>query len=370
MSKIIRLVDRTRTVADWKCPRSRYLGYEYLGRGIVKSGTTLQLFTGIVVHDAMAAIATFTVNGKPVPIDDIANAAFNQIKDNILESCGGVDLGDQKEFAWEQGTLTEGMIRGFYRHMWPKLMDMYPTIVAIEQEMEFNLNDTTVFMAKPDLIVEDREGNLIYLEYKTTSSKKENWVNSWDTAVQLHSSIRATEQTLGIAPTAVQIIGLYKGYESYGKQGSPFCYAYKKNGNPPFSQDQVQYEFKAGFKRYPTWELPGGVKAWIEGMPDNVLADQFPLTAPIFVNDDLVDAFFRQRSARELEIAKSVSTMSSENELDILDTTFPQHFDQCVPSFGWSCPFKKICHGEVKNPLEEGYELRTPHHAREVDSLE
>lgn len=351
---------------DWKCPRSRYYGYEYQGRGIVKNGTSLALFTGITVHDAMAAIATFTQEGKDVPIDEIARAAFCQVHENIIVSAGGVILPETRDFANEQGALTEGMIRGFYKHLWPKLMALYPTIVAIEAEMEYVLDDGFIFMTKPDLIVETPEGELVYLEYKTTSSKKEGWMNSWETAVQLHSSILATEATIGRRPACVQIVGLYKGYESYGKQSSPFCYAYKKSGNPPFSQDQVQYDYKPGFRRVATWEMEGGVKAWVEGMPDLILANQFPLTPPIFVNEDLVGSFFKQRLLRERQIA--IAATSSPNEAD-LDEFFPQHFDQCVPSYGWSCEFKKLCHGHVETPLEDGFELRTPHHKRELDEI-
>lgn len=360
----VRLIDRTRTVTDWKCPRARYWGYEYLGRGIVKKGTSLPLFMGILIHDAMAAIATLTQLGKPVPIDEIADAARLDMVKNLTDSLDVV-IPEAMEFACEQAALTEGIIRGVYKHVWPRLMEMYPKIVYVETEMEYLLSDGYVFMTKPDLIVEDREGELVYLEYKSTSSKQEKWIQSWDTAVQLHSSIKATEATTGRKPSYVQIVGMYKGYESYGKQSSPFCYAYKKFGNPPFTQDQVQYEYKAGFRRFATWELPGGTKGWVDSMPENVLANQFPMTAPILVNDDLVDAFFRQRLAREREIAN----LPPDHNLYDLDSVFPQKFDQCVPSFGWSCEYKKLCHGRVDEPLQEGFELRTPHHARELEEL-
>lgn len=368
MGKLIRLVDRTRTVTDWKCPRARYWGYEYMGRGIVKSGTSLALFMGIIVHDAMAAIATYTKAGEPVPIDVIADAARIEMRTNILDAAKGlIELGTL-DYANEQAALTEGMIRGFYKHVWPRLMAKFK-IIHVETEMEYTLAKSDdvefVFMTKPDLIVEDEGGELVYLEYKSTSSKKDKWIQSWDTAVQLHSSIMATEATIGRRPAYVQIVGLYKGYESYGKQSSPFCYAYKKAGNPPFTVDQVQYEYKAGFRRFATWELPGGTKAWIDSMPEAVLANQYPMTAPIMVNEDLVASFFAQRLWRERDI---VDSMGFDGTYD-LDETFPQKFDQCVPSFGWDCEYKKLCHGMVKDPLQEGYEPRTPHHARELESL-
>lgn len=337
----------------------------------MKAGTNLALYTGTTVHDALAAIASLTERGFDVDIDTIAQAAFDQIKDNLLDPEQGVILPEAIEFANEQAALTEGMIRGFYKHVWPSLMQTYK-VIAVEKEMEYKLYEDEevelVFMTKPDLIVQNKEsGDLVYLEYKTTSSKKDNWINSWETAVQLHSSIMAAEQTLGERPSFVQIIGLYKGYESYGKQNSPFCYAYLRKGNPPFTEDQTSYAYKAGFKRSPTWQLPGGVKDWVDTMPDAVLADQFPMTPPIFVNEDLVKRFFAQRVERELQLAHTA--LQEEIDQATLDAVFPQHFDQCVPSFGWSCQYRKLCHGNVTDPEAEGYEARQPHHQRELDTV-
>lgn len=365
----VRLLSRTASVTDWRCPRARFWANEYLGRGISKSTTSLALFTGISLHDALAAIATYHQQGVPVPIDTIADLAFKQIYDNLSAVPDGeIASAETEEFAKEQGTLTEGIIRGFYKHVWPRLLAQYPKIVAIEQEVEYKLADGFIFMAKPDLILEDNEGQWHYIEFKSTSSKKSEWVNSWDTAVQLHSSIKAVEQTMGRAPVDVIILGMYKGYISYNRQSSPFCYAYKKNGNPPFTQDQIEYAYKSGFKRYPTWELPGGVKQWIEDMPEQILGDQFPMTAPIYVNEDLVDAFFRQRLIREREILEGAMAIQEDpSDIETMDRVFPQKFDVCVPSFGWSCEYKKLCHGKVSDPLNEGFQLREPHHKREAD---
>lgn len=373
MSKIIRLIDRTRTVADWKCPRARYWGYEHEGRGVVKNSTGLALTEGIAIHDALAAIAHLTLNDKAIPIDDIADASSRQVYDDLMATQGDIVYPGADDFAHEQASLVEGLIRGFYKYMWPRLMEMYPSIICVEQEMEYPLYQSDeidyVFMTKPDLIVEDRNGELVYIEYKSTSSKKDTWINSWETAVQLHSSVKATEKSLGRLPSAVQIVGLYKGYESYGKQSSPFCYAYKKAGNPPFTKDVVEYAYKAGFKRYPTWELPGGVKKWVDDMPDEVLANQFPLTPQIYVNEDLVGSFFKQRLTREMEIENFEDRSKHEGRENMLDEIFPQRFDQCKPSFGWGCSYTNICHGQVDDPKKAGFVDREPHHDAEREQL-
>lgn len=364
----LRLYDRSRVTTDWQCPRKRYWQYEYGSKGIVGTTQGLELFLGTVVHDGLAAIATQHIIGT-VDIDAIASAANDSVF-KALGPVGDVFLAEEIDYAKEQAALVEGLLRGFYRSAWPRLMAAYPDIRCVEQELIYD-HDGLRFMSKPDLVVASPEGDIWYVEYKTTSSKKEGWVNSWNTAVQLHSSIRAIEASFGEKVTGVIVQGLYKGYESYGKQSSPFCYAYQRKGNPPFTEDAVSYEYKAGFKRYPTWEMSGGVTSWVAGMPDSVLGDQFPVTPPIFVKDDLIDSFFSQRNWREHEIELAMSMMTQvedpASKANILDTAFPQRFDQCVQYWGGKCQYTKLCHGYVGEPLREGFEYRIPHHTSEAE---
>jgi hypothetical protein len=365
MSKIVRLFDRSRTVTDWACPRKRYWNYEYAGRGIVPAGNPIELFLGTAVHDALATIAAMTQTEEGVDIDLVATTAQKQVYDTLLGPATDVET---VAFAAEQAALIEGMIRGFHKHVWPRLTAAYPVIIAIEQEITYTVSDGLVFMSKPDLVVADADGNWYYIEYKTTSSKKDNWTQSWSTAVQLHSTMRAIEQTLGTKPVGVIVQGLYKGYESYGKQGSPFCYAYRRNAMPPFDRGETSYEYKAGLRRTPTWELDGGVKHWVEHMPDNILTDQFPCTPVIFINDDLVDSFFDQRTYREMEIAGAGPEIITEEV--VLNRVFPQRFDQCIPYFGRPCAYRPLCFGVVADPLKQGYTLREPHHDPERQAQE
>lgn len=357
------LYDRSRVVTDWNCPRKRYLQYEWHGRGIVSGITSLELFLGTTLHDGLAAIASMAQVGE-VDIESIACLARQQVMETLLDDTTGLE--EAVNFAYEQAALIEGLLRGFHRHVWPRLMASYPIILHIEQEMEFR-HDGLLFMSKPDLVVADKEGNVWYIEYKSTSSKKDSWVNSWQTAVQLHSTCRAIQATTGESVRGVIVQGLYKGYESYGKQSSPFCYAYKRPGNPPFTTEQIRYDYAAGFKRSPTWELPGGVRQWVADMPDDVLASQFPVVPPIFLNEAMVDAFFLQRAYREKEISIAKQLMTMDDSGDVIDAAFPQRFDQCRPYFGRECGYLRICHGHVDDPLQSGFKLRESHHALEAE---
>jgi hypothetical protein len=56
-----------------------------------------------------------------------------------------------------------------------------------------------------------------------------------------------------------------------------------------------------------------------------------------------------------------------EGTADVLSVSFPQVFQSCDPYFGKSCAYKKICFGNVQNPLEEGWSFREPHHQLELE---
>lgn len=352
------LYSRSAATTDWRCPRARYWGYEHLGRGVSAETTGLELFLGTTLHDAIAAIA----NG--VDIEKIAQAAVAQVRSTLLKDIEGDT--DSEYYAWEQATLVEGLLRGFQKVVWPHILTNYPEIIAIEREFTYN-HDGLTFMSKPDLIARDTDGDLTYFEWKSTSSTKEQWINSWSTAIQLHSSVRAVEASLGEKVSKVVVVGLNKGYVAYGKQNSPFCYGYFKAGEPPFSRDTWSYDYRYGLKKYPVWQRAGGVREWVEKMPIETLREQFPMTPPIFINDALVDAFFRQQGRRESDIRLARDTILDPECMPaarerLLDIIFPQHYENCNPGWGKGCQFMKICHGPQIDPLQMGYSLRHSHH--------
>jgi hypothetical protein len=370
------LYDRSRTTTDWDCPRKRYWQYEHNGSGISPESEAVELFTGSATHTGLSSIALGTQAGN-VDIDTIARKAYEAIfhyhAPDGFQSPEPLILK-----AYEKATLVEGLLRGFYKHVWPRLMEQYE-VVAVEEEMFFvhnqhgegTLDGFFVMMVKPDLVLRDRKTKkLIYYEYKTTGTKKENWVNAWDDAVQVHSSMAAIEQSLGEPVEATIVQGLYKGYESYGKLSSPFCYAYYKKGDPPFTKPEYAHEYKPGYRRTPTWEMEGGVKQWIETMPSNVLADSFPQTPPIFTNQDILTNYFMQRAMREIEImmAKQMLAGGVDDKL-VLNGTFPQRFDRCKPPYGNAkpCQNRVLCHGCVSDPLKAGFTKREPHHELEIE---
>lgn len=354
-------IHSTRISADSTCPRSRYWSYEADGTGYEPPDTGIELFIGTTVHDCIAAI----INNS-APIDTIADAANKQVFDALLQGLEHDD--DSINYAHEQATLVEGMVRGFDKHVWPILSKLYPKVVAIEHECKYD-KDGISFIRRPDCLAEDTEGNLCYLEWKTSSSKNDKWIASWSTAVQLHATVRAVEQTFGRPVQHVQVIGLYKGYNGFGgKNNSPFTHIYRSEASPPFVKEMLSYEYRKGLRKFPVWELNGGQKRNIEGMPANVLADQFPMTAPIYVNDDLIEAWIRQSALREREVimAKSLAESPDLQQI-VMDGTFPQRFDKCVPAWGRACQFRNLCFGRADaNPLQMGYTVRQTREEKEA----
>ena len=353
---------RSAVTTDWKCRQKRLLNYHWGGRGLTPDTAQYELFLGTIVHDALAGIA------HGIDIDSLAEAA----RDQMIQTLEEQPQPDREEYALEQATLVEGLIRGFYRATWPKLQALFPTIVHIEKEflLEHGPEGALGFLAKPDLLVRDEQGALHYVEYKTTSSNKEEWVNSWQTAIQLHSSVEAVEKEMGEPVESVRIIGLYKGYVSYNRQNSPLCYLYYKQGNPPFTKDQWSYDYKSGFNKYPVWRREGGVKQLVEEMPLEVLAGQFPLVPPIFPDKAMVGEFFRQTTIREVEIYNALEEIKADRGTEeLIDRVFPKMFEQCVPSWGRPCPYVPLCHGQVDQPLSGGFSLRESHHDIEEQHL-
>lgn len=626
----------SRTTLDWSCPRKRWWGYHALGRGLQSPSVGLELFLGSCLHDGLAAIATQWRDSGSADIDAIATTTATSVLETLAE--GGVE--EDVYHAHEQAALVEGLLRGFYKHAWMNLISQYPKVIAIEQEVSYPLGDNMTFECRPDLILGNDEA-VVYVEHKSTSSKSSEWVNQWNTAVQIHSTVKAIEHTMGITPTAVIVQGLYKGYclvpetpvltsdlrwvgvgslvegdklagfdehsgnnrsggkalrewreaivtktgrqelpayeialedgtvftcsenhqwliaqkaqgmgsavwkttknlttkhrivkliepwkdggeftqfeagylaaafdgegclakmncvnvgadglpyksvglaftqkpngmldyvketlgkygyycspnnrvnqdietlqiygkinvmglmgklrpkrliskwdfnslgmikdlptrpvritsikavglkevvsletstgtlvangfashnSSYGKQNSPFCHSYFRQGTPPFSYPDWQYAYKSGYKRTPTWEMEGGVKKWVDEMPERVLADIYPCTPPIFVNEQLVADFFAQRQIREVEIREAVKVINDPDmpeamRKQFLNCFFPQRYDQCNPSFGRPCGFRELCFGNVTDPIARGWTLRDPHFAAEAEQL-
>lgn len=373
---------RASSDADWSCQRQRYYQYNFNG-GIRKDNLTLELFFGTVLHDALAGIASQHSLMGEVDIDKIATEAAAFFKTTLTDyyTKGEGEL-PQTSPNWllvmEQSTLIEAMIRGFYKQHWPTLIAQYPVVIGYEKETiyphdfsgKLNKKGPFVYKAKPDLMLaEDQTSPLVYVEHKSTSTKKQEWVTSWEYNMQIHGSAKAIEFTLDREVLGTIVNGMYKGSTMYGKFSSDLVYCYVTKGNPPFNKQMILPGYKAGAKKTPVWELQGGVKSYINQLSAETLSEQFPQTPLIFTNESMAEDFFRQRAIRESKVKDSVKLMDTvppNIQLNIMDEVFPQSFSKCSPSFGRACDFLGLCHGpqSVKDdPVGSGkFALRDREH--------
>ena len=356
---------RSGAVCDWSCPRKRFWNYEFLDRGIAPPEMQLELYLGQLIHDSVAAMV------HNVPLEAIVEAGVKQLRGKLLE---GRELdSDAQFFAEEQCALAEGLIRGFYRARWPQICEAYPEVILCEKELSYGYEldgRKLLFLSKPDLVRRDKDGQLWVFEWKTTGSNKEEWIHQWETAVQVHAQIRTVETHLGEPVAGCIVQGFHKSYVSqWNRLESIFCYYYGSPGNPPFEKPKISYEYKAGLRKHPVWLLDGGVKKWVEEMPLALLSSQFPQTPPVFLRPELVEAFFRQQGYREIMIRDARELLETEQEEQVMDRLFPQHWDSCN-MYNRPCPYRRLCFGAPTDPLSIGYEIRVSHHTLEQQELE
>lgn len=145
------------------------------------------------------------------------------------------------------------------------------------------------------------------------------------------------------------------------------------------------------WKSFPAWELPGGIKRWVEEMlaPDamgysyvqreagSCLEQQFVCPMPYFRQDvDMADWYQQTRCQEEEVHQRLVCLQDAIQELGweaqevrtLLNRWFPQYRRSC----DWpdACEFQDVCFSVAvgRDPIGSGlYRPRVPHHQPEVE---
>lgn len=221
-------------------------------------------------------------------------------------------------------------------------------------------------------------------EYKTTGQRAEDWLKQWPKAVQVHSAIVAAEATLGLKLSGCIVQGISKGYKDHktGSFRSPFCEGWRWLGGSEVTYAYT-YQRAKGWEKFAPADLEDGTAGWVEGMPRDLLDEQFPRTGPIFLRRDLADRFFAQLVERENEIRRAmiaIRDIANSVGLDdaakdariqhMMDAAFPMNFSACTGRYGkYDCPMLEACWTPTvnANPLASGlYKPREPHHDTEI----
>lgn len=323
------LTDRTTIETDWTCPRKRWWYKEFDGTGIVPVKEAGYFKLGRDIH---------------------ANVA------RLLE-------GDSLEAVLvdPQDDWVVGMSAAFSLFILPKLREKY-TFPPLMIEKELVLDRTPLWIAcTGDFALRRKSDGVVEgFDFKSASYVGPNWTAHWPYAVQMHINLAAMNEELGEKVEKMTIIGLQKGQIRSGWDCHPYVSAWS-DGDAGWTAD-----WNRNWTRRPTREFPGGIVEWVRAQGEEVAINQFPFSAPIFLNERLLKGLIRQITAREKQVELVRPICQTDDEAK--DLFFGQHFMRCRPEYGQadsSCPYLSACHNATVNadPLASGdYVRRTPHH--------
>jgi hypothetical protein len=275
------------------------------------------------------------------------------------------------------------------------------------------------FQFRLDLVTEyrSRPGVLAYWEFKGTGQTGEMFESKWETAPQFALGAVMEQERLGHPIAEAWVIALIKGRregdtynpetkrrEGDQRQQSPLCYGYYKPANPPMEQEdwQAEYETKdewgkghrlpKAYQKRGVWELGTSVElgegvtaseAWCKSMPPELLAKQIMLIGPLQVNPVLVQGVVEELVAEEARWKQTLYELYDALEASGFDWTaegYQAALRRLVPR-SWSCrrygkrhqcQFVPICfeHEGWGDPLANGFIVRRPHHAAELQQME
>ena len=240
--------------------------------------------------------------------------------------------------------------------------------VAIEHELVLERGQLWIAVTPDRLGRRRSDSRLVYRDYKGVGGwgPGKSWMDHWPYAIQMHTVLKAIEEEFKEVPAFGQIMGLLKGQNRDGKLRHPYVWAYS---NADFSEWEIDYYAakRKGLTLAPVWEYPQGIFAWVERLGAEVAKEQFPFSAPIYLDERKLDELIASRTRREKTV--SVIEKSCHTNKTLRAIYFEPRFSQCLPDFGASCPYLAACHNATinDNPLKSGlFAPRVPHHELEI----
>jgi hypothetical protein len=272
VEKKIILTDRSRMTTFAKCPRLAFWTYYWGGTGIVPKEEALPLLFGSAVHITLERLLV----GKLSVEDALAKGkeAFLPLPEPLRV---------------EQEWLFECLIRIWTNHRLPELRSEFD-FLAVEKEFLWTLGEgeqaIILQMVTPDLLARRiTDGELFYIEWKTTSYGDEDWARRWEKNTQVFCNALAIEETWKERIAGVMIEGLVKGprrkelRKSSGFLGqviqqSALCYGWMD------AAGGLGPKWAAGSTHVPLWTVHGMTPSrWIEQLtPSDYLCPVPPIT--------------------------------------------------------------------------------------------
>lgn len=376
------VVDRSRIEAWQKCPRSRWWGYEYEGRGLQSAQPVAALEIGKAVH---AGIACLLREASMPNIELAVAAACGGFRDVTVPTAAIVDNEGQPQDVEEALALIEALVRAWAAVRLPAWLQEYE-VVAVEREEILELGPNIIFLARPDALVSRKaDSSPMLVNFKTVSDPNKTWRDQWRYDMQTLSEVLPVEARVGEKLAGVIVEGLAKGkrLESRDKtfyyHNSPLIWPWKKSGEAPFTADEFsgRYEWDdpatgkshrlgKGWTKVPVWKEPGGVKHWLDLLlsTDRALVEeQFVTLPPVLRSEWEIEEWKEATVDSEWRIRAGAKLVHPTNEVG-LSSIFPRHTSHGNCIRPGRCQFFELCWGiAAADPLGCGlYGLRAPNH--------
>lgn len=365
--------DRSRFESGMKCPRKRFLGYHFGGRGINPVGEAPELLFGLAIHAELEA----AFSGQPVN---------RQYYTDLIHLVVDEETVDGLSVASETAALIRGLLHTFHTYTLPALLEEYEW-VSSEQEMVLEVGDTK-WQSRLDAVLRRKADGLYFVLEAKTTSWMDLLLKGLDTNFQLLMELEAMRSHYGLKEEEVggalllafnkgkkqraSKVDQDRGHDGY-RQLSPFTYCYHKsyaNGSEGWGT-----EWKSGWERLPAWQVDG----WLDRLDrdhNQVVRDQVQVWPSVSFSQEKLESVLRQVEAVE-DRAHNIDWLIESGTFDhthkLVDEGWPQNFSHCHNDFNRDCPFLRCCMSPqvAKDPVGSGeYEWRIPNHRPEKEAME
>jgi len=336
MSSPIYLTSKTSIETDWSCPMKWWWQKHEGGTGIIPAVEPAYFLEGRQLHSDLEPYARGATVGQ------------------VMEGLPSLESVAPDQIALELLCRRIGFAAAFGLYIEPILRDGADEVL-VEDEIILE-RDPLWISAKPDRVQRGHGQGLRWREWKSTSTTRQEWVQSWAYSPQLHIGLAALGEELKEKLDFASILGFYKGHDQGGKLHHPYVWAYRS------PQGKWSADYTYGWEKVGVWEYAGGVEQWVRDCGEDVSRRVFLWSAPVFLDERIVNSIVLAQTERMREVGEVKGACQAIWELRQLH--FPQHFNECRPPYGSACSYLGACHNASVNadPVGSGmYRVRPIH---------
>jgi hypothetical protein len=222
MAQQIDHIDRTRVIVGQRCPRRRWWGYDWQGRGVSPTRVSLPLVVGRFTHEGLERILRLTHAEQAPPDRTQVRGIVGDLRNEFQEFCEtrGVQLEDNEDeylLFCEQSALVEGMLWAYWQYALPKLLEGFEILEVEKDEAHPFVKERAYapaihWQSRADALLKSKiEGGVYVLSYKTAKGWDRRKEGEAETDMQGISEGWAVEQRLGHPISGVKMEHLIKG---------------------------------------------------------------------------------------------------------------------------------------------------------------